>query len=641
MGQEYNYDDSGTMFSLFLLSVSLLVLVPSTYMWLSSIISPKKSDAISQDCSCEACQKHKIKLNAKKLKKKAQIPYKEIALALGWIFVALLTYKVATAQYEEPAWDPWEILGVSEGVTDSQIRKAFRTLSLKYHPDKVDTKASDAEKEILSEKYIQIGKAYKVLTDEEARQRWEEFGHPDGKQSLTLGIALPTWLVNSSNSSLVLLVYALIFGVGLPVVVARWWYSSKNLTKDGILHPTMGRFYQELKDNITTRGLLDLLTIAEEFKEVKVDLKSPEVVKLTNAVEEKLNKTSGEHFGRTNKYGNIPWSNKVLLLIYAHLLRVPIEIPELLQEQEFVLSKCIHLTGGMAQIASARFWLGVTQQIIELNQFLVQGVYINQPANAQLPHVTPEILEHFKKGKRSIKTLSDFVEMNDSDRDLLLQKLEPKQREEALVVAKQYPVLQIKSYKFYVPNDPAITPSSLVTLRVKLGLRHVTEKPVKEDPKQDENENEDEEEKLEWWNPKPKANVLAHAPYFPETKTPVWWVLLGDKRSNRLIHLGNVKDLETEKMVKLQFQAPPKPGTVELQLFIKSDSYIGIDQMENVKFEVRPPDVLPPVPDEDDISEPEEDSIAGQMNAMRNPQKPKGAAGNEADLEDTDSEDED
>ncbi len=57
---------------------------------------------------------------------------------------------------------------------------SFRKLSLLYHPDKV----TDQEKEESEKKFVDISKAYKVLTDEEAKKIWDEFGHPDGKQSM-------------------------------------------------------------------------------------------------------------------------------------------------------------------------------------------------------------------------------------------------------------------------------------------------------------------------------------------------------------------------------------------------------------------------------------------------------------------------
>ncbi len=46
------------------------------------------------------------------------------------------------------------------------------------HPDKVEPE----QKEEAEGKYVEITKAYKALTDDDARKNWEEFGHPDGKQ---------------------------------------------------------------------------------------------------------------------------------------------------------------------------------------------------------------------------------------------------------------------------------------------------------------------------------------------------------------------------------------------------------------------------------------------------------------------------
>jgi translocation protein SEC63 len=53
------------------------------------------------------------------------------------------------------------------------------------------------------------------LTDDDTRKNYEEYGHPDGKQSFTMGVALPKGLVEG-NGLLVLSFYAIIFGLGLP-----------------------------------------------------------------------------------------------------------------------------------------------------------------------------------------------------------------------------------------------------------------------------------------------------------------------------------------------------------------------------------------------------------------------------------------
>jgi preprotein translocase subunit Sec63 len=56
------------------------------------------------------------------------------------------------------------------------------------------------------------------LTDDDTRKNFEEFGHPDGKQSFTMGVALPKGLVEG-NGFFVLSFYALAFGLGLPYFI--------------------------------------------------------------------------------------------------------------------------------------------------------------------------------------------------------------------------------------------------------------------------------------------------------------------------------------------------------------------------------------------------------------------------------------
>lgn len=83
---------------------------------------------------------------------------------------------------------------------------------------------------------------------------------------MSLGIALPTWMVEGQNSHFVLLIYGLGFGFFLPFLVGRWWYRAKRYTGDVILNNTMGIYFKEMKETTTMRGLADVLLSAEEFK---------------------------------------------------------------------------------------------------------------------------------------------------------------------------------------------------------------------------------------------------------------------------------------------------------------------------------------------------------------------------------------
>ena len=67
--------------------------------------------------------------------------------------------------------DYYEVLGVSKNATDEELKKAYRKLAIKYHPDK---NPGDKEAE---EKFKEAAEAYDVLRDKDKRARYDQFGH--------------------------------------------------------------------------------------------------------------------------------------------------------------------------------------------------------------------------------------------------------------------------------------------------------------------------------------------------------------------------------------------------------------------------------------------------------------------------------
>ena len=66
--------------------------------------------------------------------------------------------------------DYYEVLGVDKTADEKTIKKAYRKLARKYHPDVCDE--PDAE-----DKFKEVSEAYAVLSDDEKRQRYDQFGH--------------------------------------------------------------------------------------------------------------------------------------------------------------------------------------------------------------------------------------------------------------------------------------------------------------------------------------------------------------------------------------------------------------------------------------------------------------------------------
>ena len=67
--------------------------------------------------------------------------------------------------------DYYEVLGIQKGAGDDEIKKAYRKVAKKYHPD---LHPGDAEAEA---KFKEAGEAYEVLSDAQKRQRYDQYGH--------------------------------------------------------------------------------------------------------------------------------------------------------------------------------------------------------------------------------------------------------------------------------------------------------------------------------------------------------------------------------------------------------------------------------------------------------------------------------
>lgn len=114
-----------------------------------------------------------------------------------------------------------------------------------------------------------------------------------------------------------------------------------------------------------------------------------------------------------------------------------------------------------------------------------------------------------------------------------------------------------------------------------------------------------------------KVSHSVHCPYYPEDKQEYWWTYICDRKSRSLltapIHITSLVNYEE---VQLKFTAPKWVGVYTLTVCLRSDSYIGMDQQQELKLDIKEAAVIPTKHPQWDISESEDEGlgIAGNGN---------------------------
>ena len=88
----------------------------------------------------------------------------DIAKFFCLILISLLFFQIYAEDYY------YRVLELNQDATESDIKKAFRRLSIKFHPDKNPGDQNAAQK------YLEVNKAYEILTDPEKKQLYDLYG---------------------------------------------------------------------------------------------------------------------------------------------------------------------------------------------------------------------------------------------------------------------------------------------------------------------------------------------------------------------------------------------------------------------------------------------------------------------------------
>jgi len=634
-----DYDNSA--FYYFAITCLFFYLIPGSYYVISEVneaFFAGNSKALTARTGAEATKAQKLKKNTRGFARLRTWTFiiNLFLLVIAFVIFAILVLNVIS-NGEVQRFDPYQILGIDAETSTGEIKKAYRKLSLKYHPDK------NPGDKVAEEMFMKIAKAYESLTDETARENYIKFGNPDGKQSLEVSIGLPVWLLE--NPKVVMVLYLIAMCVIIPIGVGLWYSNSKQYGEKNITYETYSRFYQLLTEQHRVKMLPEVFGSAEECHRIyaaKVDEKE-QFSKLFGALRSKMQRPRFEQ----------PPILQTNLLLHAHMLRMRDELtPTMNKHLDSVLDIFPELVEGMIEIAFQRRWLQTTIATIKFSQCVIQGLWHDSSSLLQIPYITEnEVKQHMTRGKNAVKTLREYLLTADSDKKGLNDLKDDEKADVLMVCNEIFPRLKV-DYKLFVEDDEEegfgddyeeltgisnekeedekVNTSSAV---VKAGIsmsKYDASKKAREAISGDSIYEGDlitlriniDRENVEEGEEAP----FVHAPSFPRPVKEFWWAVLTDKPKPAakgapeapvtIYAIEKITNQSKKVVHELRFGAPPKAGTYAVEIHLISNCYMGLDMSEVIEFNVSDASELPEfVPHPEDVALDDEPTLFEQMMA--------------------------
>ena len=278
------------------------------------------------NCHCSKC-KERIKKYS--LKIKSQKINKKLYLYIFLLSILLFLFFDCCKKVQNNSWrgfDPYEILEISESASISDIKKSYKNLSLKYHPDK------NPNDKIAKEKFMNINKAYRALTNEKAKENYKKYGNPDGPGILSYGFALPFFLFEGKTGFYVLFIFSISMIIIFPILFLRWFKNSKKYNNDGLLTDNLPFYYEIMNKDILITHLPFIIGMSKEFNEMDINYDEEEIKKLFQVFV--------PYFPKNANYKNITFKNKMAIaLLYIHYSNSSVIIEDKQSNEAFQINQ--------------------------------------------------------------------------------------------------------------------------------------------------------------------------------------------------------------------------------------------------------------------------------------------------------------
>jgi translocation protein SEC63 len=550
------YDD--TAFYYFVISVLTCVAIPWTLSVISHVIFHGASEAEkgypirnSSGCKYKYCATSEM-TEKKDEARRASTSCTRLSVLfwmlkltlLAGIWASIFGIVVQLGNEKEIAkFDPFHILDVRPEATQAQIKRAYRKLSLTYHPDK------NPDDPLAASHFIQITKAYQALTDEIAKRNYEKFGNPDGPQTTKVGIGLPKFLLEKDNALMILVAFFLVLLFVVPMAFICYYQQIKNYTANGVMIETLQFLGYYINESTRVKHGPELLAACAESR----------IMAIRPTDNADMKKLVGQVFEHKKRLFTPPVICKNQFLVWAHMQRKHDKLTENMRSDlDALLRHSMKVTQAMIELACMREWFKTAEAMIDFRRCLVQAMDIKTPQLLQIPHITEEHLEQWKHFKTPVTTIEEFLALTSGERQGRLMELEPEQRADIDAFCAHLGEVELKAV-IAVDDEKEIVVGDVATVTVQMKRKHLA---------------------------KDEAQGPAHAPFFPEPKYEEWWLFLVEAtpaKETRIIHFERILDSECFVEEKLRFQIT-NPGENTLILHALCDAYAGLDKKVDLSF---------------------------------------------------------
>ena len=526
------------------------------------------------------------KLRMDSLKQRGFLVNLSVTVVLTILFVVLVM--LVQEDGEVSSFDPFSILGVDTGSDSKTIKKAYKSMSLLYHPDKnPNNPAAEA-------KFMMVAKAYESLTDPTAKENFEKYGNPDGKQSLEVSIGLPSFLLDTSNRNFVLVAYLIIMVGIIPFCVWQYYSNSSKYGEKDVMYDTYSWYHHNLTEHTVVKSIPEVLAGSAEFRQRNKPLADEKaaIQGTMGLVRSQMQKPKFNH----------PVCIKGNVLIHAHLNRKTQKLSEKLTDDlHFMLRNSASLIDAMITVCQHQEALRTAMTCIRFGQYMTQAMWTKDSPLLQLPHFTAKEVEHVKTN-----SLLEYMKVPDEEKKGL-KGFSDVQKADVLKTCEIIPDISVESKVFVDDDEDAkVYEGDLLTVQVTLTRNHLAEGE--------------------------KAG-LVHAPSFPFPKQEAWWVILGT-REGKIIDIQKVISPDRVVEHEIKFLAP-RQGEYEFDLNVMSNAYVGIDQKLEVEIEISDASALPEYKVHPDDAELDDEPTLFEEMMMANVEEDS-----DSDEEDSDSDEE-